>query len=443
MGFLGNGLVNSFHGGDITQGKMVSQPFQVDSTYISFLIGGGNHPDGTFIRLVINQQEVRRSTGRNSEHLLWDQWNVEEYSGEMAHIEIVDSVTGGWGHINIDHIIQTNIPPQNEEIDWVDHGMDFYAAQSWSDIPLEDNRRIWLAWMNNWLYAGEVPTFPFRGIMSVPRTVGLTNFNGETVITQAPIEELQMLRKTEVRFEQDLLSNIKPLFDTIRFPVFELKATFDIQNTQKVGFYLKTSDHQYTLVWYDAVNEKLYFDRSNSGALTGNDSFSRVQSASMPNEDGRINIHILVDHCSVEIFANDGKVVFSNQIFPDPGSDGIMIFAEGDDVWIDELVVWEMDDINTVVSVDESRDTGLLKNISVFPNPLQNGDITLSIPGCYDEKLYVDIYRIDGRRVKGIQSIGGGGVFTLPGSLFSQSGLYLLALHLDEGVVVKKLNVIK
>jgi fructan beta-fructosidase len=31
---------------------------------------------------------------------------------------------------------------------WADYGKDFYAAVSWSDVPREDGRRLWLGWMN-------------------------------------------------------------------------------------------------------------------------------------------------------------------------------------------------------------------------------------------------------------------------------------------------------
>jgi len=54
---------------------------------------------------------------------------------------------------------------------WLDHGRDFYAAQSWNDLPGEDERRIWLAWMSNWDYANQIPTEKWRSAMSIPREV--------------------------------------------------------------------------------------------------------------------------------------------------------------------------------------------------------------------------------------------------------------------------------
>ena len=33
-----------------------------------------------------------------------------------------------------------------------------YAAVSYSDIPTNDGRRIWLGWMSNWRYPFAMPT---------------------------------------------------------------------------------------------------------------------------------------------------------------------------------------------------------------------------------------------------------------------------------------------
>ena len=55
----------------------------------------------------------------------------------------------------------------------LDYGKDFYATLSFSDIPPADGRRIWMAWISNWLYANEEPTEIWRGAQSVPRQLSL------------------------------------------------------------------------------------------------------------------------------------------------------------------------------------------------------------------------------------------------------------------------------
>jgi beta-fructofuranosidase len=111
-GFLGKGLANSFHGGDKSTGTLTSPEFKIERRYINFLIGGGNHPGKTCVNLVVGEKIVRTATGTAStpaddEHLSWHTWDVSELDGKKARIQIVDNDTGAWGHINVDHIVQS------------------------------------------------------------------------------------------------------------------------------------------------------------------------------------------------------------------------------------------------------------------------------------------------------------------------------------------------
>ncbi len=109
-GFLGKGLVNTYLGGDKPHGKLTSPPFKIDRKFISFLIGGGNHPGKTCINLLVDGRVVRTATGKNQERLQWHSWDVRELAGKEAHIEIVDAESGPWGHINIDQIELRDTP---------------------------------------------------------------------------------------------------------------------------------------------------------------------------------------------------------------------------------------------------------------------------------------------------------------------------------------------
>lgn len=103
-GFEGKGLVNTFLKTDQVKGRLISPRFQIQRRYISFLIGGGNHPGKTCINLIVNGQVVRTATGKNREHLEPYNWDVSDLEGQEAYIEIVDAESGPWGHINIDSI---------------------------------------------------------------------------------------------------------------------------------------------------------------------------------------------------------------------------------------------------------------------------------------------------------------------------------------------------
>jgi uncharacterized protein (DUF608 family) len=110
--FSGRWLVNSFTEGDGPTGRMVSESFVLDQPYVTFRIGGGAHAGRTCLNLVVDGEVVRSSAGRNDERLALRAWDVGEYAGESARLEIVDEHGGAWGHISVDDIALTNVLPE-------------------------------------------------------------------------------------------------------------------------------------------------------------------------------------------------------------------------------------------------------------------------------------------------------------------------------------------
>jgi fructan beta-fructosidase len=109
-GFHGRGLVNSFVGGDASTGRLTSPPFTIDRRSIHFLIGGGGRAGETCLNLVIDGKVMRTAVGPNtepggSERLEPGGWDVAELAGKTARLEVIDRATGGWGHLNVDHIV--------------------------------------------------------------------------------------------------------------------------------------------------------------------------------------------------------------------------------------------------------------------------------------------------------------------------------------------------
>jgi uncharacterized protein (DUF608 family) len=108
-GFLGQGLVNTYLDGDDTTGRLTSQPFVIGRRFIRFLVGGGRHAT-TQMRLVVGGQVVRSIAGKDNERLEPTSWDVREFEGQTAHLEIVDAQKGPWGHVNVDHIEFSDLP---------------------------------------------------------------------------------------------------------------------------------------------------------------------------------------------------------------------------------------------------------------------------------------------------------------------------------------------
>lgn len=230
---------------------------------------------------------------------------------------------------------------------WVDYGTDFYAAISWNNLPEEMDEQIWIGWMNNWNYANDIPTDPWRSAMSIPRSIHLESQNMIYRLVQKPIENLKQLREDPVRIENLELSNeTVSLSDReISGKAFEVVVEIDPGDAGTVGLNVRTGGNQATVIGFDAKNSSAFVDRTNSGQSDFFEDFATRNDAPVELVDGRIRFHIFVDWSSVELFVNNGSRVITNRIFPDSESTGVSAFSEGGMATITNLEFWPLETI--------------------------------------------------------------------------------------------------
>ena len=232
-------------------------------------------------------------------------------------------------------------------VHWVDYGKDFYAAVSFSDIPKSDGRRIWIGWISNWQYAQDVPTFPWRGSQSIPRSLALKTFADGVRLIQKPVIELKKLREKSFQFKNITLDKKDSLFTNtnLKGNTFEIEAEIEIRTASRFGFEVRKGINQKTVIGYDVKQHKLFIDRSNSGENKFNNLFTGLQTAPLLDSSKNIKLHIFVDLSSVELFGDDGKIVMTDLIFPSASSSGIDFFTNDGKVIIKNLVVWNLKSI--------------------------------------------------------------------------------------------------
>lgn len=299
----------------------------------------------TTVNLLVDGQVVRSETGENSEALNWRSWSVGAWMGKQAQIQIVDRNTGGWGHIMVDQITFSN--ERKDIANWVDWGSDFYAAVSWNNVP--GGRRVWTGWMSNWDYANQTPTAPWRSAQTFARELGLATIDGKTRLVQQPVREFKDLRREPVLEAKRLpvAEGVTPL--RIVNPagqLAEIRAEFLPGNAGRFGLKVLTgSNGDETVVGYDAAAGEVYIDRTKSGNASFSGSFAARHAAPLPVRDGKVKLNVIVDRSSVTVFAGDNEVVLTDQVFPDPSSTGMAVFADGGSAQLKKLTVWPLKSI--------------------------------------------------------------------------------------------------
>ena len=354
-GSEGKRFISSAHNRSASKGKITSPEFTITGRCINFLVGGGNYPDNECINLLIDGKVVRTQPGTDNSGLDWRGWDVSEFRGVNARIEIVDNITEGKsifdrGYIYCDAIMSCDELPQTgyynrgwEKAFWVDWGNDFYAARSWSNYAPEEERTIWVGWMGNHMYRSE----PVFGIISVARSLQLKTFPEGIRLVQNPVRELESLRKNHREIKETLFEGIwQPKNLRPGKNAYELLVEFENVSAEEFGLYLCAGDDERTVVGYNVSDEKLYVDRRKSGYDKFSKTFSSVSSGPMKNRTKITRLHIFVDKCSVEVFGNNGELTISDKIYPGEGSLGIEFFSNHGQVKVKSINLWELDSID-------------------------------------------------------------------------------------------------
>ncbi|MDR7158239.1 glycoside hydrolase family 32 protein [Arthrobacter sp. BE255] len=218
---------------------------------------------------------------------------------------------------------------------WLDWGRDYYAAVSFSNVP--DNRRLMIGWINNWDYANTLPTSPWRSGMSLVREVTLETVDGRPTLVQAPVlpplDAVQSLGGGELRGTL-ALPGVQPGTAQV------IDAEILPGTSVRCGFRLwEDADGGAAVLAYDPAAGVLSLDRTAVGDTAFHPAFASVESVPVPLEDGVLTVRVVVDQCSVEVFAQGGKVVLTDLIFPGPGNHGASVFAEGGTATLRKLAV--------------------------------------------------------------------------------------------------------
>ncbi|MCM8711844.1 glycoside hydrolase family 32 protein [Clostridium sp. SYSU_GA19001] len=264
----------------------------------------------------------------------------------VLKVDVGDNAVGGGsgGQYFIGNFDGTKFTNDNSKTTtlWLDYGSDFYAAQSFSGAKADDGSYYWLGWMNNWKYAQLVPTERWRGQATLPRKVSLKSFPEGLRLVQTPLTQLESLRYGSKKINNKVISPDKNILKGYSGESYEIVAEFELGTAEEFGFKLRKSDSEETTVSYNTKNKNISLNRVNSGEVSFSEYFKRKYTAELKPVDNKIKLHIFVDASSVEVFGNDGKVVMTNLIYPDPKSKGIELYSKGGDVKLVNLEFYKL-----------------------------------------------------------------------------------------------------
>ncbi|MEN0650261.1 glycoside hydrolase family 32 protein [Caldifermentibacillus hisashii] len=215
---------------------------------------------------------------------------------------------------------------ENNDIKWLDFGKDNYAGVSFSDIPQADGRRIYIGWMSNWRYANHVPTEGWRSQMTLPRELMLRKVDGDTIVVQKVVGELNSYFSKQEELNGVTISGEMDNSYEVDADYAEVELTLENVNASQYGLTIWHTKTQFTTITIDTNENRLSLDRKNSGKVDFSDNFPKTQTVNLKGTI-RIQLRIIIDTSSLELFINDGEQALTSLVYPDKACEGISLFA--------------------------------------------------------------------------------------------------------------------
>jgi fructan beta-fructosidase len=222
-----------------------------------------------------------------------------------------------------------------------DYGPDYYAAISYNQLP-PLHPPVSIGWVNNWNYANDIPTSPWKSAMSQPRNLSLKKINGAWILIQKPITRITSLRKVYFQLKHLLVNEnyILPVHST----QFEFQADMEPSSAATCGLRFSVGPGTYFETGYDAARKIFYIDRSKSGNTAFNENFKTrcrfEKNISLKNN--KIQLRVFFDNSIAEVFVNGGEAVFTAQLFPEANNTGIELFNHGPKSSFRNIEIWKI-----------------------------------------------------------------------------------------------------
>jgi fructan beta-fructosidase len=214
---------------------------------------------------------------------------------------------------------------------YVDYGKDFYAGIVFNNTP-KGSSTVMIGWGNNWTYGNRIPTNPWRGAMSIPRELSLKKAHESLRLVQRPVSSITSLRRGEP------VDVARPLSKSI-----ELMIEFDPSESEESGVRLFAGTADEITIGYDTKKKELFVDRSKPTSTNGIGDFNSRDSGKL-DVNGTLKLRIFIDQSIVEVFANDGELVLSEQIFPEAKELTVKTYSNNEKT-VFKMQAWELKSI--------------------------------------------------------------------------------------------------
>jgi len=263
-------------------------------------------------------------------------------NGGSATQYFVGDFDGTW--FNLDTSFEADL--KSKKTMWLDYGRDNYAGVTWANIPKSDGRRLFIGWMSNWDYAQEVPTTVWRSAMTLPRELKLKEINNGYRLYSIPVEEIESYETTKTEKENISFEKEYTLIDKNDIDVNRSVVDIELSKLKNDVYTFRLSNTEGNQLEFGINNRDRYYfvDRSKSGQVDFSDKFANgISKAYFEKPLEKVNVQMVIDKTSIELFYNHGETVMTEIFFPNSPMESLkLVTLNPSATTIDHLRVSEL-----------------------------------------------------------------------------------------------------
>ncbi|MEO9031825.1 MAG: glycoside hydrolase family 32 protein [Ginsengibacter sp.] len=222
----------------------------------------------------------------------------------------------------------------NKQTKWLDYGPDDYAGITWSNTG---NRKIFLGWMSNWLYANVVPTYKWRNAMTIPRELKIKHIGNDIVVASEPVKELKIIEEQSIVVKNKTITDRFDIGQKIKGVKFPCRLNLGMDSIKDFSIVLSNDKGEQLVVGFDKSNNQFYIDRTKSGKTDFQKDFAAKDTARRFIKSQKMDVSLIIDVSSVELFADNGLTVMTALFFPRIPYDRMHLYSGG------KLIIKELD----------------------------------------------------------------------------------------------------
>ncbi len=214
---------------------------------------------------------------------------------------------------------------------WVDNGSDNFAGVGVTNYYEKGEPSYYLGWINNSKYGNSINNNGMPESYTLPRKLTLINKFNDYYLKSVPVEYNETQNNTKLPFQPQNIKDQFVLGKNLELPI-ALNLTFDVNNrtyldlAEVFGIEIINHQNEKTIIGYNSVRRYFFVRKEDKNKVS--EEYTDIDYAFYAIDKSTLDLKIIIDHASVEIFAIDGFISMTKKCALPDGIKHLNLFAE-------------------------------------------------------------------------------------------------------------------